>query len=261
MSGLAAALWAEALKARRSRMPALTALALALAPLVGGLFMLILEEPDWARRAGLLATKAQVAAGAADWPTYAGLLAQAVAVGGLLVFGLVATWVFGREYADGTVADLLALPTPRWAIVAAKFVVVGAWSAALTGFVAALGLAVGAAVGLTGGSPALAAEAAGRLAVIGGLTLALVCPVAWAASAGRGYLPAVGALLLAVVAAQVVAALGWGAYFPWAVPALAAGVAGDEAGAVSAGSYALVLLTGAVGVAGTVAWWRLADQP
>jgi ABC-2 type transport system permease protein len=82
-----------------------------------------------------------------------------------------------------------------------------------------------------------------------------------AASAGRGYLLAVGALLLAVVAAQVVAALGWGAFFPWAVPALASGVAGQGAEAVGAGSYALVLLTGAAGVAGTVAWWRLADQP
>jgi ABC-2 type transport system permease protein len=260
MGGVTAALWAEALKARRSRMPWASALALALAPLVGGLFMLILKEPEWARRAGLLAAKAQVTAGAADWPTYAALLAQAVAVGGLGVFGLVAIWVFGREYADGTVTDLLALPTPRWAIVAAKFAVVAAWSAALTALVVALGLAVGAAVGLPGWSPALAAALAGRLAAIGGLTISLVCPIAWAASAGRGYLPAVGALLLAVVAAQVVAALGWGAYFPWAVTALASGAAGPEAAAVGVGSYALVALTGAAGVAGTVAWWRLADQ-
>jgi ABC-2 type transport system permease protein len=261
IDALTAALWAEALKARRSPMPGLTALALALAPLVGGLFMLILKEPEWARRAGLLATKAQVAAGDADWPTYAGLLAQAVAVGGLLVFGLVAAWVFGREHADRTVADLLALPTPRWAIVAAKFLVIAAWSAALTALVLALGLAVGAAVGLAGWSAGLAAALAGRLAAVGGLTVALACPFALAASAGRGYLLAVGALLLAVVAAQVVAALGWGAFFPWAVPALASGVAGQGAEAVGAGSYALVLLTGAAGVAGTVAWWRLADQP
>jgi ABC-2 type transport system permease protein len=260
IAGVTAALWAEALKARRSRMPWASALALALAPLVGGLFMLILKEPEWARRAGLLAAKAQVTAGAADWPTYAGLLAQAVAVGGLGVFGLVAAWVFGREYADGTVTDLLALPTPRGAIVAAKFAVVAAWSAALTALVLALGLAVGAAIGLPGWSPGLAAEAAGRLAATGGLTILLVCPVAWAASAGRGYLPAVGALLLAVVAAQVIAALGWGAAFPWAVPALASGLAGGDGPPIGAGSYALVALTGAVGIAGTAAWWRFADQ-
>jgi ABC-2 type transport system permease protein len=261
MSGLAAALWAEALKARRSRLPWLTGLALALAPLVGGLFMLILKDPEWARRVGLLATKAQITADAADWPTYVGLLAQAVAIGGLLVFGLVAIWVFGREYADRTLADLLALPTPRATIVAAKFIVVAAWSAALTALVLALGLAVGAAVGLPGWSPALAAEAAGRLAATAGLTVALVSPFAWAASAGRGYLPALGAMLLAVVLAQIVAALGWGTAFPWSVPALASGVAGPAGQDVGAGSYALVALTGAAGVAGTVAWWRLADQP
>jgi ABC-2 type transport system permease protein len=40
--------------------------------------------------------------------------------------------VFGREYSDRTLKDLLALPTLRSAIVLAKFVVVASWSAALT---------------------------------------------------------------------------------------------------------------------------------
>ena len=92
--------------------------------MVGGLFMVILKDPAWARRHGLIATKAQLAAGTADWPTYWALLAQAVAVGGVVLFGLVAIWVFGREYSDRTATDLLALPTARSTIVGAKFVVV-----------------------------------------------------------------------------------------------------------------------------------------
>jgi hypothetical protein len=41
MKGLRAALWAEALKARRSRMPLVTALGFCLAPLMGGFFMVV----------------------------------------------------------------------------------------------------------------------------------------------------------------------------------------------------------------------------
>lgn len=260
MTGLAAALWAETLKARRSPMPRLTALGFALAPAVGGLFMVILADPERARRFGLIGTKAQIRGGNADWPTYFALLTQAVAIGGLMVFGLVAVWVFGREYSDRTVTDLLALPTPRWAIVGAKFAVIAAWSATLAALDYALGLAIGAVVGLGGWSAGLAAHAAGQVAVTAGLTIALVSPFALAASVGRGYLPPVGAIVLVIFLAQVIAALGWGAYFPWSVPALASGVAGPDAQQVGAGSYALVALTGLAGVAGTVAWWRCADQ-
>ena len=124
MNNLPQAVWVELLKARRSRMPILTALGFSLAPLVGGFFMLVLKDPEMALRAGWISAKAQLLTGSADWPTSLGLLAQATAVGGIFLFGLIATWVFGREYADHTVKDLLALPTPRSAIVLAKFVVV-----------------------------------------------------------------------------------------------------------------------------------------
>ena len=261
MSGWAAALWAESLKARRSKAPWLTALGFALAPLVGGLFMLILRDPDWARRSGLITAKAQITAGTADWPAYFGLLAQATAVGGFVLFGLVAIWVFGREYSDRTAKDLLALPTPREAIVAAKFVLVLCWSAALTAIVCALGLTVGMAVGLAGWSRELAVDSLANLAVVAGLTIAAVTPLAWVACAGRGYLPAVGCMFLVLFLAQVLAALGWGAYFPWAVPALASGAAGPGEQQLELASYLVVALAGLLGVAGTLAWWRWADQP
>src|SRR5215469_2742218 len=117
---LRAALWAETLKARRSRIPLVTLAGFALAPLVGALFMKILLDPAWAARFGALTTKAQLSAAHGDWPTYLGLLTQALAVGGSIVFSLIVTWLFGREYSDRTAKDLLALPTPRAAIVTAK---------------------------------------------------------------------------------------------------------------------------------------------
>ena len=73
-----------------------------LAPLVIGLFMVILKDPESARSLGLLGAKAQLTAGTADWPTFLSMLGQAVAVGGAILFAFLTAWVFGREFADRT---------------------------------------------------------------------------------------------------------------------------------------------------------------
>ena len=120
MNCLAQAFWTEFLKARRSPVPWAIAAGFSLAPLVAGLFMVILEDPQRARALGLIGEKAQLTAGVADWTTFWSLLAQAVAVGGGVLFSFLTAWIFGREFAQRTVRTLLAIPTPRWAIVVAK---------------------------------------------------------------------------------------------------------------------------------------------
>lgn len=260
MHDLSAALWVESLKIRRSKMPLLTAAAFSLIPLTAGLFMMIIKDPEWARSTGVISTKAEITTGSADWPTFFGMLSQAIAIGGLILFGLVVIWLFGREFAERTLHDLLAVPVAREATVAAKFVLAAAWVAVLTLLVFAAGIAVGSLVGLPDWSATLALEAGLRLAATAVMTLLLVSPFVLVASISRGYLPAVGSMLLVVVLAQISAALGWGGYFPWSVPALFSGVAGQQAGAVHLVGYLSVGLVGLAGVAGTLAWWRLADQ-
>lgn len=261
-AGFGAAFAAELLKARRSKVPWLAALGMSLAPVVGALFMVIIRDPARARSLGLIGQKAQITAGAvADWPAFLGLLGQSVAVGGWVVFALVTSWIFGREFADHTAKDLLAVPTPREVIVAAKFAVLALWAAGLTLWILVLGAALGAVVGLPGFSWALLWRGAGDLALVSSLTLVLVTPVAWIATLGRGYLPPLGFALLALFGAQVSAVLGWGAWFPWSVPALFSGVAGPRVEYLAAGSYLLVTITGLIGLAATVGQWRWADQP
>jgi ABC-2 type transport system permease protein len=220
MNNLGQAIWVEALKARRSKMPLFTAIGFMLIPLVSGFFMIILKDPELARRVGLISAKAQLMAGSADWPTFLGLLAQAIAIGGIILFGFIGSWVFGREYADRTVKDLLALPTSRSAIVLAKFVVVLFWSAILAAGVYIVGLAVGALVAL----PAVPAETIWQgsitIAVSAVLTIGLVTPIAFFASAGHGYLAPLGVMVLAIFLAQIIAVAGWGEFFPWSIPAL-----------------------------------------
>lgn len=255
-----AALWAEALKARRSQVPLLTAIGFALAPLVGGLFMIILKDPAAARRMGLLGAKAQLTVGVADWPAFFGILAQAVAVGGALLFAIITIWVFGREFSDRTIKELLALPTARETIVAAKFLLIGVWGLALTLLVFALGLVVGMLVDIPGWSWTLLQSAFGDVVGAGMLTLALMPFVALLASVGRGYLPPFGWTILTLFLANIIVYTGWGDWFPWAVPALYSGAAGPRLEQVGLHSYGLVAATLVLGLVSTLLWWRWADQ-
>lgn len=253
------ALTIEFLKARRSRVPLFTALGLALAPLMSGFFMFILKDPEFARRAGILRSKAEMLSGTADWPSFFGMLAQAAALGGFFVFALITSWVFGREFVDRTAKDLLALPSPRQSIIGAKFTLVAVWIISLVIMIYILGLLVGWIVVLPQWSIDVALQGASTMAIVALLNCALVTPTALVASAGRGYLPPVGFAILMVVLAQIAAATGWGSFFPWAVPALYAGL-GAEAGNLDAIHYGIVIVTSLAGLTATFAWWRFADQ-
>lgn len=255
-----AALWAELLKVRRSLVPWVSLAAFTLAGVVGGFFMFVWVDPDRARSLGLLGTKAQLATGSADWSGYLELVAQIVAVGGLLVFGMVAIWLFGREFSDGTLKDLLALPTSRSAIVAAKLLVGAGWSLALVAHLVALSLASGFMLGLPGWSFSVATTGLGTIALTAVLTITLTTAYALVASLGRGYLSAIAAMFLTLFAAQVIAALGYGEWFPWSVPALLSGVAGEERSMPGVLGVAGVVVVGVAGALGTVWWWERAGH-
>ena len=260
MNAFLSAFWAETLKARRSKVPVLTAAGFSILPFVGGLFMIILKNPEQARAMGLISVKAQLTAGVADWPTFFGILMQGTAVGGSVVFAMITTWVFGREFSDHTAKELLALPTPRGVIVGAKFVLTALWILGLTLMIFVMGLGIGTAVDIPGWSLELEGASFWSLLTIALLTIMLMPFVALFASAGRGYLPPLGWAFFTLALAQIAAVLGWGDWFPWSVPALASGMAGPRAEQLGLHSYLLVGLVFIAGVAATLAWWRSADQ-
>ncbi len=257
---IAAAVGAELLKVRRSLVPWVTVAAFALAGLVGAFFMFVLQDPARARALGLLGSKAQLTGSAADWAGHLALTAQIVALGGLLVFGVIVIWLFGREFADRTATDLLALPAPRSAIVVAKLLVALGWSLLLTLQLVALTLVSGAVLGLPGWSWQVARGGVGIVVVTALLTTALATTYGLVACLGRGYLPAMATMLASLFAAQVVAALGFGEWFPWSVPALISGVAGPDQSSPGAAGVLGVVLVGVLASGGTVFWWQHADQ-
>ena len=181
-----AALAAEWLKARRSKVPPLTFAAFTAPAGIAALFMVIVRDPERAQRLGLVSQKAQLSGLTADWTGLLDFLAQVVAVGGLLVFSFIATWVFGREFSDATARYLLALPIPRSTIVLAKFTLVTGWSLAVAVWLVGLFLGVGWLLRLPGWSAGVAADGVASALAAASLLLPAVAPVALVACLGRG---------------------------------------------------------------------------
>lgn len=258
MRDLLNVLWIEVRKAVRSRVPLFTLLGFLMLPLACGFLMFVYKNPQFARDMGLVSAKANLVGGSADWPFFLSMLAQGMAIGGLLLFSLVASWVFGREFSDGTVKDLLAVPVSRWTILLAKFLVMAGWCLLLTLIIYLVSMAAGAVIGLPQGSPQVLWEGSGRILFTACLVIVVTAPVALFASVGRGYLLPMGLTFLILALANVIAILGWGSSFPWSIPALYAGMV--EGTAVEPGSLLVVALTGAAGIAATGLWWNNADQ-
>lgn len=146
---------------------------------------------------------------------------QVTAAGGLLAFGVALTWSFGREFADGTITGLFALPTPRATIAVAKLTIHGAWVIGVALIFTAVLTVTGLILPL-GGIDEVALGHLGRQLVLTVLTGLTATPAAWAATLGRGLLPGIATTVGLIVVAQVTAIAGAdaAAWFPLAAPAL-----------------------------------------
>jgi ABC-2 type transport system permease protein len=258
MKSVLATFWAEILKIRRSRIFLISLLISFCIPLMMGFLMFVVKNPELSSKLGIVSTKASMF-GKADWPTYFGLLTEGIAGIGALGFAFVTSWVFGREYSDRTVTDLLALPVSRSFIVLSKFMVVAVWCALLSFLFFVVGLLIGGIIGLSGWSGEIASLAASNFTVTSLLTIVLCAPVAFFASYGRGYLPPMGFAISTLIAAQFIGILGLAPYFPWAIPITYSTVGADGV-QLEAVSYIILLSACIVGFLATFAWWRFADQ-
>jgi ABC-2 type transport system permease protein len=250
-------IWVEARKALRSRMPLFTVIGSLFMPLGIAFLIFVATHPEVSRKLGLVGAKADLVAYAAtDWPAYLALTAQMIAAGGFFLFCLILCWVFGREFVDRTLKDLLAVPVPRASILLAKFIVAAAWSAALGAVIFLASVATGALIGLPGGSTGVILQGGALVAGTTCLVIAVVMPFALFASMGRGYLLPIGVAILALMMANLLAVMGWAPYFPWAVPGLYA----QGKDYLLPISYPIAVLTGLAGMIGTYLWWKVADQ-
>jgi ABC-2 type transport system permease protein len=215
MNALGIALRTEARKFRSSR----AALASSVM-FLGGLTALSLTFA-FAARAGNVTALAKLGALAegTPWEVLTGSAVQIAGAGGLFACGIVVAWSFGREFTEGTISGLFALPVGRATIALAKILVYLAWSVGLavvtTGAVVLAGIGAGLGV--------IDADSAGTLARLPVLIFCcalIALPAALLASLGRGLLSGIGAVAVIVVVAQISVFAGAGPWFPLATPAL-----------------------------------------
>jgi ABC-2 type transport system permease protein len=257
MNNLSDMIWIELRKAIRSRMPLWTVLGSLFMPLGVAFLIFLAKNPELSRRLGLVSAKANlVAYSATDWPSYLVLFAEIISSGGFFFFILAISWVFGREFADGTLKDMLAVPVQRATILLAKFIVVAIWSAAMAIIILIFGLVIGAIIQLPGGSLGVILHDSTTAAITAVLVIAVVLPFALFASLGLGYLLPMAKAVLTLIMANFLMVAGWAEYFPWAVPILYAQV--DSS--LTPISYWIVFITSLAGMIATYLWWMYADQ-
>ena len=257
MSDLISMIWIELVKAIRSRMPLWTALGALFMPIGIAFLIFLARNPEISNQLGLMGNKANLMTySSIDWPAYLTFTSQMVAAGEFFVLVLSISWIFGREFADGTLKDILAVPVPRLSIVLAKFILVVIWAAVLSVLILLASLGMGALIGLPGGSSGVMLPGGLLVLETAGLVLLGVLPFAFFASVSRGYLLPLGMSVLVLIAVNLVLVLGCGAYFPWAVPLLFT----QGKGALLPISYWIVLFTSLAGMFITYLWWMYADH-
>lgn len=252
-------LWIEFRKVIRSKLPIFTVLGFFMIPVACSFIMFVYRDPEFARKAGLISAKANLMGGKADWMTYLNMLYQSMAIVGIILFSFIQSWMFGREFVDGTIKDLLAVPVARFTILAAKFIVAGIWSAALALLVYLAGMAMGFIVGLPYVPLQVIVTGSVTFLVTSCLVIFTMPPFALIASIGRGYMLPFGFSVFVLAFAQILGLMGWGEFFPWAIPAMYANM-GNKPITITPFSYSIVILTAVAGIYGTYVWWKYADQ-
>ena len=247
MNGLGVALRAEARKFRSSRAALATS-----AMFTGGLVALAVTFA-FAAQAGNVTALAKLGplADGTPWQVLSGSAVQVAGAGGLFACGIVVAWSFGREFTEGTISGLYALPVGRATIALAKILVYLAWSLALA-VVATAGVALAGAVAGLGAIDAGSVGMLARLPVLIACCGLIALPAALLATVGRGLLAGIGAVAVIVVVAQVSVFAGAGPWFPLATPAL---WAIDPSG-VPAAAWGLVPILPLAAAALTCLAWR-----
>ncbi|MEV0729242.1 ABC transporter permease [Polymorphospora sp. NPDC050346] len=189
-------------------------------------------------------------AAAGGWDLLTGVVAQITAAGGLLGFGVALSWLVGREFADGTITGLFALPVSRRVLVVSKLLSHLLWAVLVAVVLTVVVAVAGTLLGLGGWNSDVVA-ALGRQFVLTVLSALVAAPAGWAATLGRGPLPGIATTICLIVVAQVAVVAGAGAWLPVAAPALWA----LQPGTVAPAQLALVAVVPVGFAALTVAAW------
>ena len=151
-----------------------------------GLLMFVQKYPEISGKLGMIGDKAQMLRfGDPNWQNYFRLAIEGMAGVGLVASGFITSWIFGREFSDHTLKDILALPVSRESIVLSKIIMVFLWFTILSFSYFVLALIAGMLIGLPGLSHEIIRKTYTSI-VTSILILFLSTPVAFFASYCQG---------------------------------------------------------------------------
>lgn len=201
-----------------------------------------------------LAAKLGPVAARGGWTGLLAVADQVTAAAAVGAFGIGLSWLYGREFSEGTITGLFALPVSRPSIALAKLAVYLLWTIAAAG-VLTVTIAVAAGAAFRDLPDTSGWAGLGRLLALTVMSALPALPAAWAATLGRGLLPGVAISAVLMVAGQLIVGAGdAGSWFPFAAPALWA----IKPGSTSAVQLAITgLVAAAVGALTLLSWHRL----
>ncbi len=189
------------------------------------------------------------------WEPYLSDLLGSITAVLVIGFSFTACWVFGREYTDKTISELLVKPVSKLYVILSKFIIIFLWDILMAFFMFAVVFIMGILIGLNGGTWLLIMNSFLIFMITSLLTMVVSTISALLANVSKGYLAPIGLAFLIVVISNVISQAGLAAYFPWTIPALF--ISNVPLGIAS---FAILAITGITGFLGTVAWWRFAEQ-
>lgn len=242
------ALKAEVVKLKRARVVLWTALALAPIPAVVASWAKLID-PDLAHT---------------TWDSFMHLAPQTMASWwGILLFGLAASYLFGREFTDGTAKNMLTLPIRRESFVLAKMLVLAVWVFGLAALSIALQAVYAAVLRLPGFAWEHIWASTGESMQVTLLIYLTLPVVAWLAMLEKGYLPPMLFSSLMAAAGLLPMPVGWGSWFPWSMPQAIVGSfigLGLPKPTLVAGSWVVDATVFVVGMAAVIVYIDRADN-
>jgi ABC-2 type transport system permease protein len=195
-----------------------------------------------------------------SWKVYLDDVFNIFSTMGFVGCGFVTSWVFGREYADRTMKDLLVLPVSRYNIVLAKYAATVLWCASVTILAFVVAMILGKLIqNIPGFSIGITWKMSLLTLLVAFFNLLLCTPIMFLASRSKGYLVPICIVFIICLTVQIFGKSGQ--YFPWTVPPLyAASKAPNSEVTISWVHYAIMTLTSMAGLIGTLVQWRFSDQ-
>jgi ABC-2 type transport system permease protein len=184
---------------------------------------------------------------------------------GILLFGLITSFLFGREFTQGSATAMLTAPTRREYFVVAKFLIAAVWVFVLA-VLALVAQAAGATVlGLSGFSWSELWPTVGDVLTVALLIFLTQPVVAFLAVASRGVFAPMIFSAFGFTAGMIGGIAGWGDWLPWAMPTAVGGTFLSTVGIspdaeLSAASWAIAVGVFIIGVVATLVWVNRADS-